>query len=235
MKKSQNNLILVIGVTILVIIAVFLLMPGKKTQTEGTGSKELKPAGSAEFQVVRMKVNGMEYEPAECAVEKGKPVKFIVDGTNARGCVKYFIIPELDVNTMLKPGENIFEFIPEKEGEIAFSCSMGMARGKFKVVDRLSGYQPDRNNEENIYTGANFQLSVGNGLELNALPAAKNSFILEAKNGSVIDISADVVAKEINGKQYKMYGYNGMIPGPVLKVEKNSRIIIKFKNNIQMP
>ncbi len=62
------------------------------------------------------------------------------------------------------------------------------------------------------------------------LPTAKTSQIVELKDGDRYELTAQIVAKEIQGEQVKMLAYNGMIPGPFLKVKRGSTITINFKN-----
>ena len=64
------------------------------------------------------------------------------------------------------------------------------------------------------------------------LEIAKASEIIELKNGDRFDLSIDIIKKEIAGKTIKMFGYNGQIPGPLLKVEQNSHIYITVTNNL---
>ncbi|MBM6861902.1 heavy metal transport/detoxification protein, partial [Clostridium saudiense] len=61
----------------------------------------------------------------------------IIDGKTLTSCNNEVIIPSLNIRKKLSRGENIIEFIPE-EGDINFSCWMGMKRGKIKVVDDIS-------------------------------------------------------------------------------------------------
>lgn len=63
-------------------------------------------------------------------------------------------------------------------------------------------------------------------------PPAKSSTIIDVTDGQRIDLSADIVTKTIDGKQVTMYGYNGQIPGPVLRAEQGTRITVDFTNNI---
>lgn len=62
------------------------------------------------------------------------------------------------------------------------------------------------------------------------LPLAKKSQVVELNNGDNYQMTAQIVAKEINGKKVKMLAYNGMIPGPLLKVARGSTITINFTN-----
>src|SRR3989344_77363 len=63
---------------------------------------------------------------------------------------------------------------------------------------------------------------------------AKESKVVELKNGDTYDLTASYVEKEINGVKYKMLAYNGSIPGPVIKVAQGSEVMINFKNNTDM-
>lgn len=81
-----------------------------------------------------MAVNGIDYEPSVLTVTAGQKVRWIVDATDAAGCARSLISPEIGVRTVLRSGENVIEFTPTKRGTIAFTCSMGMTSGEFRVV-----------------------------------------------------------------------------------------------------
>lgn len=84
-------------------------------------------------QEIRMTVDGSGYQPNYFEVKKEIPVRWVIDGKNVFGCQGYFLVPDLKVAKTLKPGENIIEFKPEKEGEIKFACGMGMYKGVIKI------------------------------------------------------------------------------------------------------
>ena len=63
---------------------------------------------------------------------------------------------------------------------------------------------------------------------------AKTSEIIELKNGDTFNLSIDIVQKEIAGQTIKMFGYNGQIPGPLLKIEQNSTILVNVVNNLDV-
>ncbi len=86
-------------------------------------------------QVVRMTQNTGGYSPNFFVVEKDRPVKWIINSTSSFTCTASLVMPKYRISRTLSPGENIITFTPDKIGEIPFSCSMGMYRGKFIVVD----------------------------------------------------------------------------------------------------
>jgi len=66
------------------------------------------------------------------------------------------------------------------------------------------------------------------------LEVAKASEIIELKNGGTLDLSIDIIQKEIAGQSIKMFGYNGQIPGPLLKIEQNSTISVNILNKLDV-
>lgn len=61
------------------------------------------------------------------------------------------------------------------------------------------------------------------------------SEIIEMKDGDIFNLSASLVRRTINDKTLLMYGYNGQYPGPLIKAEHGSTIIVNFTNNIELP
>lgn len=88
-----------------------------------------------EFQEVRMTQSGSGYSPKVFTVERGRRVKWIITSTNPFSCASTIVMPKYGISKGLNKGENVIEFIPAEVGEIPFSCSMGMYRGKFIVVE----------------------------------------------------------------------------------------------------
>ncbi len=86
-------------------------------------------------QIVNMDVVASGYIPNYFTVKKGIPVKWVINGKNVFGCQGYFVVPNLNIQKALEPGENIFEFTPKDPGFINFSCGMGMYRGRIEVID----------------------------------------------------------------------------------------------------
>ena len=70
---------------------------------------------------------------------------------------------------------------------------------------------------------------------LDMFPEAKPAEIVDMKDGESMEMSASLVRRTINGKTFLMYGYNGQYPGPLIKADKGSTVIVEFKNEIKMP
>ena len=74
----------------------------------------------------------------------------------------------------------------------------------------------------------------GTGVKSSSIIAATPSAPLTVKSGERIALEARMVEKELNGTRLTMYGFNGQIPGPSLRVDQNSTIYVDFKNSIDL-
>jgi suppressor of ftsI len=72
------------------------------------------------------------------------------------------------------------------------------------------------------------------GVDIATLPEAKVSKIIEVSDGDRIELNPTLVRKTILGKEFAMYGYNGQIPGPMIKAKQNATITVDVTNNIDM-
>lgn len=87
-------------------------------------------------QVIRMTADNNGYTPNAFYVQKGMPVKWIIDGKQLNSCNNAIVANSISIEKKLKSGENIVEFTPG-DTDINFSCWMGMISGVIKVVDDL--------------------------------------------------------------------------------------------------
>lgn len=67
--------------------------------------------------------------------------------------------------------------------------------------------------------------------DTSGLPDALPSETVELADGDSYALTASLVKKDIGGNEVKMLAYNGMIPGPLIKVAQGSEITISFTNN----
>lgn len=86
-------------------------------------------------QVVKMGFKDYSYFPDHFTVKKNLPVRWEIDGDQVQGCAKSLVSRQLNIQKVIQPGINVIEFTPKEAGEIQFSCSMGMYRGSFSVVE----------------------------------------------------------------------------------------------------
>ncbi len=73
-------------------------------------------------------------------VQTGIPVKWTIKVEKGvlNGCNNPITIPQYDKQEKLKIGDNLIEFTPEKEGDIIYTCWMGMISSRIKVVEDIS-------------------------------------------------------------------------------------------------
>lgn len=74
---------------------------------------------------------GYNPETIKLKVDAPAEIKLVNDG--ARGCIRAFIVPDLDIRQLLNGDSTTFKFTPTKKGKIPFTCSMGMYWGQFVV------------------------------------------------------------------------------------------------------
>lgn len=75
----------------------------------------------------------------------------------------------------------------------------------------------------------------GQGKDLALLPEAQATQTIDVQDGQTITLNPTLVRKTINGKEIAMYGYNGQIPGPLLRAKQGSTFTVSVTNDIDLP
>lgn len=84
-------------------------------------------------QRVRITVKG-GYSPDVVVVKRGLPVLLDFYRDEASDCTEQVVFPDLRLSRRLPAFETTtVAFTPEREGEFAFTCGMGMVRGRLVV------------------------------------------------------------------------------------------------------
>ncbi|OGH65451.1 MAG: hypothetical protein A3J66_02410 [Candidatus Magasanikbacteria bacterium RIFCSPHIGHO2_02_FULL_47_14] len=118
-----------------ILLGWFNIANGSRLLSGDGGKGTTNPVVTEDAQEVKMVQGANGYLPSVFTVQKGKPVKWVIDSRSSFSCAASLVVPSLGISKTLKKGENIITFTPTKVGTIPFSCSMGMYRGKFIVVD----------------------------------------------------------------------------------------------------
>lgn len=95
------------------------------------------------FQEIYMNVTYSGYEPNQFFLQKGIPVKWIINGKEVNGCSGAIKVPTYNLLFKVNSGIQTIDFIPKDSGVISWSCSMGMIQGSFIVSDNLSQIKTD--------------------------------------------------------------------------------------------
>lgn len=93
-------------------------------------------------QVVSTRLEAGRYTPI--VIQKALPVRWNirVEPGDLNGCNNPVIIPKYNIIKELTVGDNVIEFTPEEEGDIVYSCWMGMISSNIKVVEDISAVSP---------------------------------------------------------------------------------------------
>ncbi len=93
---------------------------------------------SGNVQTVTTTLQPNSYTPF--IVQKGIPVKWTIkaDASTINGCNGTVTIPKYGISQKLVPGDNVIEFTPDAEGNIPYTCWMGMISSNIKVVADVS-------------------------------------------------------------------------------------------------
>ncbi len=87
-------------------------------------------AGDEPVPTVTVAVKG-GYSPAAIKVKAGRPVRVIFDRQETSGCSEEVVFPDFGVRKFLPAfQQTTVEITPERPGTYAFTCGMGMLRGK---------------------------------------------------------------------------------------------------------
>ena len=75
----------------------------------------------------------------------------------------------------------------------------------------------------------------GAGVDPATVPSVKPTQTVRLKDGDTLDLTAGLVRRTIRGQRFVMYAFNGMVPGPLLRVAQQATITVRFHNRIDLP
>ena len=135
MMKVSAMLVMILGV---VMISRGLSLSGVNVAYASAGGAGNIAKIEGDIQVVTTDLDSGRYAPI--VVQKGVPVKWDIkaDDADINGCNETLIIPKYNIQKTLVPGDNIIEFTPDEEGNIPYTCWMGMIGSSIKVVPDIS-------------------------------------------------------------------------------------------------
>src|SRR4029079_13441811 len=103
------------------------------TETKIPGAAEI--AQSVDAQRITMKVVGLDYQPNQFTVKVGQPVQWWIDGSEAEGCGRMLLAPQLGIRKILSDNSTtLISFTPTRTGEFPFNCGMGMMTPGSKIT-----------------------------------------------------------------------------------------------------
>lgn len=99
-------------------------------------------------QIVKMTQSGSGYEPNSFTIQRGIPVRWEINSTDAYTCAASILVPKFQITKALSAGKNTINFTPDEIGTIKFSCNMGMYTGEFNVIEAQSDVE--KQNSQNV-------------------------------------------------------------------------------------
>jgi plastocyanin domain-containing protein len=118
-------LVIVLGLGLMAGIAWFFWGPRKGGYRA--------PVTSGGYQEAMILVKG-GYTPDVIVVQHGRPVRLNFRREESAACSEMVVFSDFGKSAMLPEGEIVpIELLPDKPGEYAFSCQMGMFRGRLIV------------------------------------------------------------------------------------------------------
>jgi FtsP/CotA-like multicopper oxidase with cupredoxin domain len=68
-----------------------------------------------------------------------------------------------------------------------------------------------------------------------ALPSARPAELIRLRDGDTLRLHAGVVRRTLNGRTNTMFAFNGQHPGPLIEVERGSRLTVILSNRLPQP
>jgi hypothetical protein len=110
-------------------VATPSVAPSEASPTLTTAPRLTQPA----VQEVRTYQDDGGYGPLDAAITAGIPTKWHVDSRSQYGCSAYIVVPSLNLEVALKPGDNVIDLPAQKPGLLEYTCAMGMFYGAITV------------------------------------------------------------------------------------------------------
>jgi RND family efflux transporter MFP subunit len=99
-----------------------------------SSSAQSMPSGSGTSNATRVVVSDKGFEPSRVTLRAGLPARLTFLRTTDATCATEVVIPSLNVKRSLPLNQPVdIQFTPEKSGDVAFACGMGMFKGTLVV------------------------------------------------------------------------------------------------------
>lgn len=192
--------------------------------TQFSGTAAIKSEIANGIQTVRIAANNRGYVPNVIFVQKGIPVKWVIDGEQINSCNNEIIVPALNIKKKLRQGEqNVVEFTPQSAGDIKFSCWMGMIPGVIKVVDDLKSVDVSKVEPLPSAGGCGNGCSMGQAQQYESIYGNDLSKVPTQRL-----IRKAIISKDTQGVEIKGIGYEFSPLVVVLNKELKGKITFDF-------
>jgi FtsP/CotA-like multicopper oxidase with cupredoxin domain len=66
-------------------------------------------------------------------------------------------------------------------------------------------------------------------------PPVTSSRVVHLANGDTLDLVAGLVRRTLAGRPYTMFAFNGQQPGPLLRTDRGTEVVVRFTNRLPLP
>ena len=98
------------------------------------GMTTAAPSALADIQTANVRVGDAAFEPAMITLRRGVPARLTFTRVSDKTCATEVVFPDYGIKQALPLNQGVaIEFTPQKAGEVAFACGMGMLKGMLMV------------------------------------------------------------------------------------------------------
>jgi FtsP/CotA-like multicopper oxidase with cupredoxin domain len=114
----------------------------------------------------------------------------------------------------------------------------GMAMG---ATDSLVWRMPPMDMSMPMLPGLDREVPVvgpflaGMGMDPMLFPEGEPRQVVAMADGDTLRLEASLIRRTIGEKTFIMYGYNRQYPGPLIRADRGSKVVVEFTNNIELP
>ena len=100
------------------------------------GMTTAAPAATADIQTANVRVGDAAFEPSMITLRKGVPARVTFTRVSDKTCATEVVFPDYGIKRTLPLNQGVaVEFTPQKAGDVAFACGMGMLKGMLMVQE----------------------------------------------------------------------------------------------------
>ncbi len=132
-KKTLKKIVIFGALLVIIVMGFFSVKTYGSSQ--GLTGNVVKQINTGDVQNIKVRMSGGQYIFDQPELKKDIPVRMEFDLSTVNGCYRSVVIPAFNIRKYLQQGDNIIEFTPTKAGTFGITCSMGMGRGTFKVLE----------------------------------------------------------------------------------------------------
>lgn len=131
----KNTTIAIIIVLLIITAGILFFEKGQAISgntVQNTGPNTNQNQNSGNVQKIVLSYENYNYYPQTITVKAGQPVSISLD-SSIQGCLRYLVIPQLNLQKSLPTPSDTLDFTPTQKGAYRFQCGMGMGYGTLIV------------------------------------------------------------------------------------------------------